>query len=239
MAYYFITFGNEPWHKSVHQLCAEARELGVFDGVKGYTEVDLSEEDRDYARSNPRGYGFWRWKSAICLAHLETMKEGDVALYADAGCVFNPPARARLLEYAAMARDHGVVAFQMTRPGFSYVEKVWTKREVLQRFGCDTRLDILDSGQIEATAFIFAKTHHAKFIFTKWYDIPRRTPSAIDDSISLAQRPEFRENRHDQSLFSLLLKLYGAKILGWETWCWDANVLGYIHNPIWEKRRKL
>lgn len=33
MRYHFITFGNEPWHASVNQLCAEARELGVFDVV--------------------------------------------------------------------------------------------------------------------------------------------------------------------------------------------------------------
>jgi hypothetical protein len=234
MRYHFITFGNEPWHASVDRLCAEARELGIFDEVRGYTEADLSEEDRAYGAANPRGYGFWRWKPAVCVRHLETIEPGDVVLYADAGCVFNPPMKARLLEYADMARESGIVGFQMT-----HIERQWTKRELLQVFKCEHRPEIVNTGQIEATAFVFAKTEHTERILRSWNAIPRWSPIAIDDTLTIPQSSDFRTHRHDQSIFSLLLKLYGAKVLGWETWCWGESEAEYAQNPIWERRRKL
>ena len=234
MRYHFITFGNGPWHKSVNKLCAEARELGVFDVIKGYTESDLSQEDRVYAESNARGYGFWRWKPAICVKHFETLEPGDVVLYADAGCVFNPQAKTRLLEYAGMAQESGIVGFQMT-----HIERQWTKRELLQMLRCETRSDILDSGQVESTSFIFAKTDHTERILRSWNAIPRWNPVAINDSITIPQDRAFREHRHDQSIFSLLVKLYGCKLLGWETWCWGEDPSEYAHYPIWERRRKV
>ena len=214
------------------RLCAEARALGVFDEVRGYTEADLSDEDKAYASANPRGYGYWRWKPAICLRHFETLAEGDVVVYADAGCVFNPPAKARLLEYAEMARTHGIVGFQMT-----HVERQWTKRELLQVFQCEHRPEIVNTGQVEATAFVFAKTEHTERILRSWNAIPRWSPIAIDDTLTIPQASDFREHRHDQSIFSLLLKLYGAKVLGWETWCWGESESAQY--PIWEKRRQL
>lgn len=234
MRYHFITFGNEPWHASVDRLCAEARELGIFDEVRGYTEADLSEEDRAYGVAHPKGYGFWRWKPAVCVRHLETIDPGDVVLYADAGCVFNPPAKARLLEYAAMARESGIVGFQMT-----HLERQWTKRELLRALNCEHRPDILNTGQIEATSFVFAKTEHAERILRSWNAIPRWNPALIETAVTLSQAPDFREHRWDQSIFSLLLKLYGAKFLGWETWCWGETPSEYAHHPIWERRRRL
>ena len=216
------------------RLCAEARALGVFDEVRGYTEADLSDEDKAYASANPRGYGYWRWKPAICLRHFETLAEGDVVVYADAGCVFNPPAKARLLEYAEMARTHGIVGFQMT-----HVERQWTKRELLQVFQCEHRPEIVNTGQVEATAFVFAKTEHAARILRSWNAIPRWSPIAINDTVTIPQSSDFREHRHDQSIFSLLLKLYGAKLMGWETWCWGDSVRESATFPIWEARRKL
>jgi hypothetical protein len=234
MKYHFITFGNEPWYKSVDQLCKDARELNIFESVRGYTDADLSEEDRTFANENPRGYGFWRWKSAICLLELERIEAGDVVLYADAGCVFNPPAKMRLLEYIPMALEHGFVGFQM-----SHIERVWTKRELIQLLRCEHRTDVLDTGQIEGTAFVFAKTPHAERILRTWNAIPKLNPVVINDQITLPQDQGFREHRHDQSILSILLKLHGAKQLGWETWCWGENESEYRANPLWEMRRKL
>ena len=234
MKYHFITFGNEPWHRSVDKLCAEARELGIFDVVQEYTEFDLSEEDRAYAESNPRGYGFWRWKPTICLKHYESIEDGDVVLYADAGCVFNSPAKQRLLDYKSMALQHNLVTFQMT-----HIEKMWTKRELLQEIGCESRLDVLNSGQIEGTAFVFAKTPFTGQFLRTWDFLSRKNPVLINDEITIPQLSEFREHRHDQSIFSLLAKLTNVKILGWETWCWSDHESEYSQNPIWEKRRKI
>jgi len=61
----------------------------------------------------------------------------------------------------------------------------------------------------------------------------------INDELTIPQYPEFREHRHDQSILSLLLKLYGCKLLGWETWCWGEKEEDYAQNPIFEKRRKI
>jgi len=236
MKVYFITFGNEPWHASVQCLCEEARESGVFDVVRGYTESDLDEWTRTYCDNNPRGYGFWMWKSYVCLKTLEEADENDVIIYADAGCVLNPPAKQRLYEYIDMVTKspYGIIGFQMT-----HLERHWTKRELLHKFGCDNRSDILDSGQIEATAFVFRKCPHATNIIREWNSIPKQDPFYINTTTVVQQHEGFREHRHDQSVFSLLLKTRGAVVLGWETWCWSEHESQDAMNPIWEKRRKL
>jgi len=236
MKVYFITFGNEPWHASVQCLCEEARESGVFDVVRGYKESDLDEWNRTYCDNNPRGYGHWIWKSYVCLKTLEEAEEDDVIIYADAGCVLNHSAKQRLYEYIDMVTKspYGIIGFQMT-----HVERHWTKRELLHKFECDNRSDILDSGQIEATAFVLRKCPHAVDIIREWNSISKQDPFYINTTTVVQQHEGFREHRHDQSIFSLLLKTRGALVLGWETWCWSEHESQHAMNPIWEKRRKL
>ena len=43
----------------------------------------------NFIENNKRGYGYWLWKSYIVKKQLELMKEGDILLYADSGCVMN------------------------------------------------------------------------------------------------------------------------------------------------------
>jgi hypothetical protein len=235
MGLHFLTFGNAPWHASVATLCKEARGLGIFDTVRGFTEADLDPDILAYCTANPKGFGYWVWKPAICARILETANDDDVFLYADAGCVFNPPAIRRIADYVALVKKStsGLVGFQMP----PHIEIQWTKRELLQRFNCEERRDIVYSPQVEATAFVFSKKADA--LINTWRYIATETSVNIDNTITIPQNPMFKEHRNDQSIFSLLMKLYGGHILGWETWCWGETLAESAQNPIWELRRKL
>ena len=235
MKLHFLTFGNAPWHRTVNTLCQEVRELGIFDSVQGFTEADLDPDIRKYCDTHSKGYGYWIWKPVICAKRLETATDEDVFVYADAGCVFNPPAMARIQEYADIVTSspRGILGFQMP----PHEEIQWTKRELLRRFQCEQRMDILYSPQVEATAFVFTK--RAMSLINTWSYIATESPLHIDNALTLPQFSQFREHRNDQSIFSLLMKLSGGHILGWETWCWGESVNEYKHHPIWEMRRKL
>jgi len=232
MKLHFITFGNELWKASVERLCAEARMLGIFDSVQGYNESDLDEWTRTYCDNNPRGYGYFAWKSYVCMKTLARIDDDDVVVYADAGCTFNPKARGRITEYADMVKiESGILGFQMT-----WLEREWTKMELFQKFNCESRSDIIDVGQIEATAFVFRKCPNVCSLINDWNSIPRENPLYINDDTTIPQLSCFREHRRDQSILSLLMKTRGAIVLGWETWCWNTKFDVIGKNPIWEAR---
>lgn len=235
MGLHFLTFGNAPWHRTVTTLCQEAKDLGIFETVRGFNEDDLPSDVKAYCGSRAKGYGYWAWKPAICVKILESAKDDDVFIYADAGCVFNPPAMGRLRDYATLVHDSrtGVLGFQMP----PHKEIQWTKRELLRRLQCEDRDDILYSPQVEATCFVF--TRRAAPFMNTWRFIAMETSLNIDNDLTIPQLPSFREHRNDQSIFSLLMKLHGGRILGWETWCWGDNESEYAMNPIWERRRKI
>ena len=91
----FLTFGNEKFKNSLSRIQNEARQL-PFDNIIGYNETQLKEIsefwDRNglFVTSNKRGYGYWLWKSFLTWYTLRSMNEGDILVYADAGCTIHP-----------------------------------------------------------------------------------------------------------------------------------------------------
>ena len=93
------------------------------------------------------------------------------------------------------------------------------------------------SNQLIAGAFILRKCEHTRKIINEWYTITENY-HLIDDSPSILPNDNsFSENRHDQSIFSLLRKKYGTISIIDETnqWRWDENE--YIHFPIYKSQR--
>jgi hypothetical protein len=232
MKTHFITFGNEPWKASVTRLCKEAELIGLFDTVQGYNESDLDEWTRSFCDSNPKGYGYFAWKSYVCMKTLERIEDDDVVVYADAGCMLNPRAKGRITEYFDMVKaESGILGFQMT-----WLEREWNKMELLSKFRCESRSDILDVGQIGAAAFVFRKCPNVCSLISDWNSIPKENPIYINDTNTMVQLPSFKEHRCDQSILSLLMKTRGAIILGWEPCCLDKTIDVYGNSPIWEAR---
>jgi hypothetical protein len=236
----FLTFANELYYRNLERLEQEAVDLGIFDCIHTFKNTDLNTLFPDFYNkhvnfilNNPRGYGYWIWKSYLTLKTLEKMNENDILVYCDAGCKLNKKGLNRLYEYFDMVKNNecGNVSFQMNRS-----EKTWTKMDVFHFLQIKDTDIHFSSGQLIATAFILRKCDIIMTIISEWYSIMADNYRLIDDSPSKSPNDEtFIENRHDQSILSLLRKKYGTITIEDETdrWIWLHE--RYIQFPIWRK----
>jgi hypothetical protein len=214
---YFITFGNERFIKSRERLAREASKIGVFDEIIVYDESlikTMPSNVQTFVAHNKRGYGYWVWKSFAVLKTLEKMQDGDLLLYADAGCQIKKKGKKRLEEYfeiLSAQNQFDVLSFKL-----EHMEKKYTKMDVFDKFNMHTP-EYLDSMQYMATCFIIRKSPHSMKMVQDWVAASQDF-HLIDDSASIAHNdPAFIEHRHDQSLWSLIRKRDGTIVLDDET----------------------
>jgi hypothetical protein len=237
---YFITFGGPTrnFHNAVNRICKEAINLRFFHEVIGKTDLNLKNDKifwnkhQNFIENNQRGYGYWIWKSYIVLAQLKKMNDNDILLYCDAGCHLNPNGLLRMTEYIKMINDNesGLLSFQM-----DHLEHTWTKNDIFVEL--NTPVEHKISGQYVASTFFIRKTDKSMNLFKELYYYKSKY-HLIDDTPSITNNHNsFKENRHDQSILSLLFKKYGTVTLRDETNFENWQKDGFKY-PIWVTRHK-
>ena len=238
---YFITFGNEKYYELLNKIQSEAISFNIFDKIIIYKDTDLVnftdfwEKNNKFILNNDRGFGYWIWKSYITFKTLELMNENDILVYADAGCTLNKNGMERLNEYIEIVKNNecGNISFQMD----NNLEKTWTKMDIFNYFNINNTHNYYFTSQLVAGIFVMRKCPITINIATEWYNIMSNNYNLIDDSPSkLTNDSSFIENRHDQSIFSILRKKHGTIILNDETNTFIWNVEQYLKFPIWRKR---
>lgn len=215
----FITFGSPTYYHGVKRICEEAKQLEFFDEIQGFTDVDLKkdvfwEKHGNFIENNKKGYGYWIWKSYLIKKTLDELNENDILVYCDAGCEINKNGKNRLLEYVNMLlsnkQNYGLISFQLT-----YSEIMYTKNAIFDHFECDKKSKQML--QCVATVQIIKKNDHSINLVNKWYESCCHK-HLINDEIR-QEHPSFIENRHDQSILSVLVNKYGSIKLFDETYC--------------------
>jgi len=207
----FITYGNEKFTSAKTRLIGEASDIDIFNGIiKGYSEEDLDSDFKDSVKdaiNSDRGGGFWIWKPYIIHKTMMMMKDNDYLVYADAGCTLNKHRLKRFHEYIDMIKpETGKSILAMELSGFK--ESTWTTDEILRHFDVDNA--IKNSSQILATVCIYRKCPESMSMINAWLETAINRPLLFTDYYNdEAKRvnPEFIDNRHDQSIYSILLKL--------------------------------
>lgn len=185
-----------------------------------------------------RGYGYWEWKGRLVKEYLEQIDEGDVLVYSDAGICWNaaPAALKRFSEYLSMLDgDNDIVAFQEPYP-----EQEWTKGDLLA--ACDAYYDdeICQSLQLWGGVFIMRKSVRTMRFIYHWTSINEIRKELITDMASgTPNKPGFKEHRHDQSSFSVLVKqMPHVEIPHNETNAPSGDWSKMTNYPIWARRTK-
>lgn len=98
------------------------------------------------------------------------------------------------------------------------LEKCWTKGDVFRFFNEETESTIANSDQLLSGVFVIYVCPISRTIVSEWYEITHEHLFLSKDAPSIAPNSmEFIENRHDQSVFSMILKKRGITSLsGWE-----------------------
>lgn len=228
----FITFGgpSQRYHDNVIRICKEVEEFDYFDEVLGFTENDLILDvpfwnaHHQFILTNNRGFGYWIWKSYLINKELEKMNYGDILVYADSGCKINKKGKPRFLEYIEMlekdTKKYGLISFQL-----QFKEKQYTKRLIFDFFKIpllNFNEDIKNLKQCVGGIQIIKKTIHSSNLIKLWSMITQNY-ILINDMIYSDEDIEFVENRHDQSIYSILVNRFGSIKIPDETYFEDIK----------------
>ncbi len=207
VALVLVSYATRPFRESQRRSAKTALEVGGFDRVRPCGPSDL---DRRFRRRNrailagARGAGYWLWKPYVVSRALEQLRPGDWLFYADSGSFFVDSVR-QLVDFAT-GRDLDLLVFDAG----PFLESAFTKRDAFVLLGCDRR-EMADTRQRGAGFSLWRRSDAARALAREWLDAARdeRLLTDLDNQLGLPNYPDWREHRHDQSIFSLLTKRAG------------------------------
>lgn len=203
---HFICFLNKTRREicdSHIRITNEALTSNMFSSIKCFSEDDFDLEwkqrNESFIKNNTRGYGYWIWKPQIILQVLKTLEEDEVLVYADCGCEiqYSP----RIHDYKEILKTKDMIAFSCISLGFT--DRKFCKKDLL-----DFLNHTEDTFHLEATSIIIKKNNRTIRFLERWVELCEvNNHHFVDDSPSVSPNfQEFIEHRHDQSIFSLLVK---------------------------------
>lgn len=233
---YFCSFADSRMLPSLIRIGRQAEEFGIFKNIFLWNEYDFDVEFKgqfqDKLLRGSRGYGYWVWKPYVIQKALKNIPEGTILLYLDAGCHLNKEGMSKFNEYISVVKDSlsGILVSELTN---DYIEKYYTKGDVFDFFKVRDVLSITDTPQRQGGVIFIRKTKENEQMIHDWLSVFYGSFHLVDDTISLCPNFEgFVENRHDQSIWSILTKLRGVNLFS------SLELSPTIENPIWAIRDK-
>lgn len=248
---HFITYGNERFSNSKERLVNEAKEFNEFASIRTYGPEDLPLDFVNNYKNileQQRGGGFWIWRPIILNDALKYINDNDYLVYLDAGCKLNKEGKERFQEYISLLNNsqYGILSFQMSGakgPGTLAPEKVWTIKEIFEYFRIDVdnnlENNIANSGQYLGGVLILKKNEHLKKYMEVYTKTILENPLLCTDFYNNNNRQisEFSDNRHEQSISSILRKIHGSVVIdGDETWMVPFGEGESLKYPFWAAR---
>lgn len=235
----FFTYADQNFKNAKERLVSQANRLKIFHTIKSYGPDDLDfdflEKYKDILK-NPKGGGFWIWRYHLIDKYFQKMKDGDILIYLDAGCHFNMKAKSRLYDYIKIVKDSkfGILSFQME----NQLEKWWTVKEIFDYFNIKSDSEIGNTGQYLGGILFIKKCEHSINYIKKMLKILEENQNLFTDYYNdKNQEKYFKDNRHEQSVSSVLRKIMGSEVITKdETWFPNFDSEEAKKYPIWAKR---
>ncbi len=253
-----FAFGSLDLIRSIKRLNRQAISSEYYDLIKIMSPSDLDQNTKLklnelFKKGKKRGYGYWLWKPYSILKIMEDIRDGDIIHYMDIGCHINKTKSNRFYDYLDRLTDtqNWLLPFQYhdndikLKNGIYFPpreEYKYTKADLLSYFNFLDNKNITHSPQYWAGSFFIKKNSYSIDFLNSWINIFENHFNLIDDSPSKIKNFEgFVENRHDQSVFSLLCKKNSIdSISAYECeWGEKDNTRTWEHNsdyPILAKR---
>lgn len=233
---HLITYGDDNFKNSRERLYQQAVNCKWFDTITVYSPDDLSPDFKDkyktiLSQSRIGGYGIWR--PFIIKKSLDKISDDDILIYLDAGCTINKHGTKRFRNYIDMVSksNEGALSFQMP-----HTEKKYTTKELFNYFQIPQDGDIANSGQILDGILIMKKTQNLLHMNNLCLQVLTDNPLLFTDYYNAKQESYFIDNRHEQSIYSLIRKLGNPILLSDETWHTPFGSDESLYYPFWATR---
>ncbi len=203
-----INYADLKYRKTQRFNSATAMHKGKVDKVISYAPKDIDALFRNKNKKileRKRGNGYWLWKPYFIKKTLDELKENDYLVYLDAGAFYINNVK-YLIEQ--MEEDHQyIMAFELP-----FKESWYTKRDIFVYMDCD-EAQYTETNQRMATMIILKKTKMSMRFVDEWLYYCQQDEIITDahNHMGKSNYRGFVDNRHDQSIFSVLSKKYGIK----------------------------
>ena len=206
----FLTFGGggQNYIDAGNRLINQVKKTNFFDKLILYTDEDLKkdkdfwEKHKSFIENNKRGYGYWLWKPYIIKKTMEGMNNEDILLYLDCGCEIGSDKQKNMPKFFDFVKEDKIIG---TSAG--HHEQPFVKRDLLVLLNLDDD-KFIKKPQNQGGVVMYYICNMTRSIIDFWYNIGCNY-HMIDDSPSIKENyNNFIEHRHDQAIFSLLLKKY-------------------------------
>lgn len=198
-----INYSNYNYDISRAQLRETALSMGGINNVIEYNDKDIPDDFRQECSnhfSHIRGAGYWVWKPYLILKALDTINDGDYLVYCDVAAWF----RSSIQPYIDKMSD----SIMLFLPDTDWKEYQYTKMDIFKLLNVEDNKSITHSRQIES-GFILLKKSKTSYDFIKmWLELSKNYHLISDEPSIEPNYSDFIENRHDQSLLSVLGKKY-------------------------------
>lgn len=227
MKKYFITFSNIQNQENINdnffeagkRIIKQAENTKLFDKCIFYTDEVLKNEHsdfwnkhKDFILNNKKGFGLYIWKPYIIKKTMDTLLDGDVVLYLDAGCEIRGEKQKNMPELFELVKKHKIIG-SLTSP-----ENQYTSIDLIVSVNMENNIHDILTPQRQGGTNAFLVCDETRKLVDEWYNL------SIDydlisgkkkSNISITQYPQLKDlnigmrgYRHDQSIFSLLTKKY-------------------------------
>lgn len=206
-----INYADERYRRSQKYCSSTGVEVGECDEVIEYGPESIQKIDMAFYIQNKKWfvlgdpqigkYGLWR--PIIVKDAFDKLNEDDYLIYVDSGCYFINSVH-HIISYMERCGDSIFVG------ELPFLEKYWTKREVFQFFNCDVK-SVTDTNQRASTFFVIKKDSLGEKLVDEFYQAAKVFPSLFTDEIKEKNYEGFIQNRHNQSVLSVLTKKLGVR----------------------------
>ena len=244
-----VAFATNDLKKSIKRFETQAKNSKFYNQINIFTPRNLSNKINEKLNSilrmkKKRGYAYWYWKPLILMELIKKLSDGDIIHYLDIGFHINHLSSKRFEEYINIINNKNswLLAFQykdMKNKNFDEIdfpkreEYKYTKGDIFEYFKCINNQEITHTPQFSAGNFMIKKHEKSITFLSDWIKVFENKFELIDDTPSKTKNfINFIENRHDQSIFSILCKNnFVQSLSAYEfDWAKKNNHRTWIHN---------
>ena len=199
-----ISFGSDERYINLAEKTVQSvKNLYAKSETKVFNPKDLPDIIKNYAKSYIRGYGYWIWKPYIIKEALSEINENDILLYVDGRSGLRKTGKPiRWLDDFILEKKFDIASWQMI-----HKEMSWTNGDIISAFNLELNSELIKTGQFAATFHAWRRNIKSLNFVNEWLNFLINNREICRDEVSKKlNHTKFIENRHDQSVFSLMIK---------------------------------
>jgi len=239
---YFMTYGSGKYKDTTKRLYEEVLFFGTFDKVLIYTDDDMTNEFWDIYKASQQNYNIARGLPRIILLNklLKEINDNDIILYLDAGFEMYKNGVNRFNDYLKIVSNSksGILTMRLNSNDGHLDEKRWTSKYVFDYFKVSLDSEIANSPQIESGFIMVRNTKETRMFFDDIENHIKKDYNLITKKYNnINKHEEFKDNRHEQSLLSVALKVkYGINDVSIPDETWPPGIFPSKKYPFLARR---